>query len=237
MTLRELIREVEGRRREITVRAPSDEAGLSATLAEHFATENVTVEHVPVEDGEDAEILLTDGNIILARICAGAARSLAAPATDAPWRPGFEGCDYRDLLVHLDDTLFSSYDRRQMLATSREIEDRAWRTAEGTLYAGFQRFSVLDAQREVYRHLARTGIDIHVYGEADRDPPLTEGITFHPSTTPEVTDTWFLVFDDPTGSNSCALAAEERTPGAFFGFWTYDPMTVDRAVEAVTRLD
>lgn len=237
MTLRELIRDVEGRRQHLTVRAPAGEADLAETLAEHFATENVTVEHVPIGDDEESEVLLTDDGVIMARLCGGAVRSLARPSTDAPWHRGFERCDYRDLLVHLDETLFASYDRRQMLATSREIEDRAWRAGEGTLYAGFQAFSSLDSQLEVYRHLARTGIDVHVYGEDDCDPPAVDGITYHPSEHPDVLDTWFLVFEDDGGTNSCALLAEERSPGEYFGFWTYDAVLVDRAVAAITRLD
>lgn len=233
MTLRELIRDVEARRRHITVRAPAEERELAETLAEHFATRNVTVEHVVVGPDETSEVLLTDDGLILARLCAGAARSLARPSTDAPWQPGFEACDYRDVLVHLDDTLFTSYDRRQMLATSREIEDRAWRTGEGTLHVGFQSFSALDAQLEVYRHLARTDLEIHIYGDPDCEPPAIEGVAFHPTSDPDVLETWFLAFDDGRGTNACALLAEERDPHQFFGFWTYDAALVDSAVEAI----
>ena len=39
----------------------------------------------------------------------------------------------------LEETLFTSFDRRQLLGTAREIEDRAWRVGVGTLRVGFQR--------------------------------------------------------------------------------------------------
>jgi hypothetical protein len=237
MTLRELIGDVEARCGQITVRAPPASSDLARTLTEHFETENVVVEYEPVEADEDAEVLLVDDGVLVARLCAGAASALAAPAIDAPWRPAFEACDYRDLLVHLDDTLFTGYDRRQMLATSREIEDRAWRAGSGQVYAGFQTFSAFRSQEPVYRHLARTDLSIDVYGAADCEPPSIDGITVHHSTEQAVADVWFLVFDDEDDRDACALLAEERRPGEYFGFWTYDSATVDEAVAAIERLE
>ena len=51
-------------------------------------------------------------------------------------------------LPRLDEADLVSYD-----ATTREVEDRAWRTGGGTLDAGFQSLSTFETQVPVYERL------------------------------------------------------------------------------------
>ena len=136
------------------------------------------------------------------------------------------------MLSVLDDSLFSSLARRQLLATSREIEDRAYRTGRGTLRVGFQDFGRMRAQVPVYERLAaETDLDVHVYARAG-EAPAVPGVTCHgiPSgrdRAGEIGRFWLLVFDGGGEHNECALLAEERAPETYYGFWTYDPALVD----------
>ncbi|WP_335999775.1 DICT sensory domain-containing protein [Halorientalis halophila] len=140
------------------------------------------------------------------------------------------------LLELLDDTLFRSFERRHLLAATREIEDRAWRVGEGELHVGFQRPAALSAQRTVYERLAESDLDVHVYTDVEWDEPSIPNVTAHAESDGELGQYWFVAFS-PAGSDArsqaCALIAWEREPGAYDGFWTYDP---DRVAALVTHL-
>ena len=156
----------------------------------------------------------------------------AADATDAPrdlpWDSDASG--YRSLTVLLAETAFTSVERRHLLATSREFENRAWRVGRGTLYAGFQSLSAYRTQLAVYRHLAaETALDVRVYGEPDWTPPDVPGVLVSDSATvaAELGAFWFVVFDGGGDDEmACALVAEERSEGRYYGAWTYDPGAV-----------
>ncbi|WP_233562759.1 DICT sensory domain-containing protein [Haloarcula sp. Atlit-120R] len=65
----------------------------------------------------------------------------------------------------LANTLLSSLTPAQLLETSHEFEDRAYRVGEGTLRVSFQSLSIFRSQRARYETLASdTTLDIHVYG-------------------------------------------------------------------------
>lgn len=156
-------------------------------------------------------------------------------------RPGLgEGISrpYRVLFEALDDTCFDALERRQLLAVSREIEDRAYRVATGKLHAGFQTLSVFRSQADVYRHLAsETDLDIHVYGRDDWDPPEIPGITYHTPTADDLDRYWFLAFDGgPTGSQASGLVARENENG-YDGFWTDDPEVVGRVLAVLAEIE
>lgn len=139
------------------------------------------------------------------------------------------------LLGLLDDTVFHSLTRRQLLATSREFEDRAWRVGAGQLRVGFQSPSALSAQRDVYERLAaHRDLTVRIYfdGEWDQDP--IEGVRLHPSDSEEIGRFWFLAFDGgPDPDQACLLLARERDrdPGSYAGVWTYGGGTVQRVVD------
>ena len=232
MTLTEFIREMEDRRKTVTVFAHRPQFGLG----KFFGPRHVAIEHerLPSDDSEEF-VTVSRGDEFLGSIALSSLVSLDAPAIHEPGSSDIAEADFRYLLELLDDTVFSSFDRRQMLATSREIEDRAVRAGKGTLYAGFQRLSALRDQTETYRAIGRVaGLDVHVYGEPDWDPPALPGVTVHGLLDDEVRDTWFVAYDGGGNAlNKCALLAQEHAPGEFYGFWTYDPTLVDRIVDYV----
>ena len=232
MSLKEFIREMEDRRKTVTVFAHEPQFGLGS----YFGTRHVTIEYERLPSDESEEfVTVSSGDEFLGSIALSSLTSLDAPTIHDPGSKEIAEADMRYLLKLLGDTVFSSFDRRQMLATSREIEDRAVRLGRGTLYAGFQRLSALRDQVDVYRTIGRTpGLEVHVYGQPDWEPSDIPGVTVHRLLDEEVRETWFVAFDG--GDNvlyKCALVAEERTPGQYYGFWTYDPTLVDRIVDHV----
>lgn len=146
---------------------------------------------------------------------------------------------YRVLFDVLGDTVFTAMERRQLLAVSREIEDRAFRVGTGTLRVGFQTLSTFKSQVEMYRYLAtETDLDIHIYGVSDWNPPEIDEITYHPltddsSTLDSLERYWLLAFDGgPTETQACGLLAQERLEG-YDGFWTDDATIVRRIEKAL----
>ncbi|WP_276257258.1 DUF7344 domain-containing protein [Haloglomus litoreum] len=212
---------VEDRHRTVTVYAPEPPSGIVTQLSDR----NTTVEHEVIPPGGPAEFLLVHdragfvGSAALDTLDRLADPAVPDPTVD-PTLPGAE----RALLGLLEDTLFASLERRQLLTASREIEDRAQRVGAGSLHVGFQEFSKLRHQWPLYRHLAtETDLDIHLYGREDWAPPEVSRVTYH-GDLPGVGRFWFLAFDGgPVRAQRCALVAEERTPGRFYGCWTYDP--------------
>ncbi|OYR41867.1 DICT sensory domain-containing protein, partial [Halorubrum sp. Eb13] len=137
------------------------------------------------------------------------------------------------ILDHLDETMFTSYSREDMVAASREIEDRAWRVGDGELHAGFQTLDVLTGEADTYDLLGeKERLSVHAYAANEGDPPDVEHYTVHVGETAEIRETWFVAYDGGGYDDAkCALLAEERAPGEFFGFWSYDPETVDYIID------
>lgn len=67
-----------------------------------------------------------------------------------------------------------------------------------------------------------------IAGVEDHDTDLTIPV----ERSEEIERSWFVAYDGGgIGVNKCALLAEERDSGSFYGFWTYDPSTVDWIIE------
>jgi DICT domain-containing protein len=226
MSLRRLLAEVRGREKTLTVYAPRD-AGVVDAVREYFASQHVAIEHEQTEG--DLRAVLSDDGEELAAVGADALRELAS----RDLHDVGDGAPYSPLLAPLDGTTFTSYDRRQMAMASREIEDRAWRANGGQLHSGFQRLSNVDGVRDTYEQLAASDLDVHVYGVADVS--LGEpGFSVHARDSDELASTWFVLFDGGGDrEQSSALLAEERGDDGFYGFWTYDPALVERALRAL----
>ncbi|MFB6195938.1 MAG: DICT sensory domain-containing protein [Haloplanus sp.] len=223
MGLFELIAAVDAEGKTLTVFNP--DAGVTAALREHFADRNLSIERAESDAGPRNYAVLSHDDDFLAAI--------DVSDTLAPKRgvtPEFTPETYEPVLDELDETMFTSYDTGKMIAASKEIEDRAWRGGPGELHAGFQTCHLFSSQADTYDALAdRRGLDVHVYAHPDgRDEVDVTGPTFHLSTATEIRDTWFVAYDGGgVDAAKCALLAEERQPGSFYGFWTYDPETVD----------
>ncbi|WP_266075793.1 DICT sensory domain-containing protein [Haladaptatus caseinilyticus] len=207
-------------------------------LGEQFETKNVVVKHERLRSvRRNGFLVVRDRHGFRGAIGLAPLREFLTPPVRVPWNPEFDSSRFRDLLSLLDRTLFSSFDRRQMLGTSREIEDRAWRVGRGELHVGFQSLNAFQAQVPVYRRLAdETDLAIHIYGESDWQPPQVRNITYHTAGTDEIGMIWFLVYDGGSDDlQKCALVAEERDSNQFYGFWTYDPGSVNELIDYLRR--
>ena len=230
MTLRQLVGAIRSRERELAVFNAGDVDRLRRELAASFETQNVrvTTRRTPSGRPTDVAVLSTDDEV-LEVVDAGFLRDFL---DHDPSGIGVADAAYADLLRHLKETTFTSYDTERMLYTSREIEDRARRVGRGRIHTGFQRCSVVVGQRAIYADLADRGLDVHAYGVPDATPPDLDGVRLHASDTDEIAATWFVVYDGGgDDAQKTALIAEERGDDAFYGAWTYDPAIVDAAVD------
>ncbi len=225
MSLTELIAGVETHEKTLTVYNADDTA---EAIREHFADRNVAIETDEVTTGPERFLVLSrDDEFITA---AGIDDLLAESESE---RPSFGSRLYEPILDQLDETMFTAYSRQKMLAASREIEDRAWRVGKGELHAGFQRISILVSQMDVYSALGEhDDLTVHTYATPDTAIPERIEFVIHSEQSDEIARSWFVAFDGAgLDTNKCALLAEERTAGEFYGFWTYDPETVDYIID------
>jgi hypothetical protein len=224
MTLDTFLSTVAAQRKQITVYT----TGREELPLEQFETRNVTIEERTLpEDGPPGFVVIHDEDGFSATLGLAEFRTLLTPPIHRPWDDEVE-TSYRPLFEILDNTLFASFDRRRMLAVSREVEERAWRIGNGTLRCGFQSARALRAQESVYQRLAEeTDLDIHIYLSEHWDRPTLDNVTFHVESDEEIGDTWFVVHDGGTHTlSACGLIAEEIADGRFRGFWTYDDTLV-----------
>jgi len=238
MSLTELITGVESH--EKTLAVFNAEPTAVEAVRDRFHDRNLTVRAERTESGRP------QGFVVLSTTDESGEESFvtAADLEDVlgggdPTEPGFGDASYRPILDHLEETMFTSYDTRQMVAASREIEDRAWRLGKGSLHAGFQYLSIFEDQMDVYERLAsKDRLDVHAYAYPDGDtvPDHDTDLTIHVERTAEIEESWFVAYDGGgVDVNKCALLAEERDPRTFYGFWTYDPDTVDWIIDYLER--
>lgn len=233
MTLSDVISHVKGNEKTLVVFNPPSDSTLVAELREYFATQNVVVTHEKTDSGEPAGIaVLRHDGMVLAAVPVDQLEELLAGGALRRDGLGTDDSAYHEILSHLKETTFTSYDKRQMIEISHEIEDRALRVDGGRLFSGFQYDSKLRDQRDRYRRLGELPLEIHTFGVPDSEPVDIAGITHHPEDNDEIERSWFVVFDgngrDPYKT---ALLATERAPNSFYGFWSDDPGIVDRIIE------
>lgn len=230
MTLGSMIDGVRERNHQITVYRHGERPEIETWLATHG---------VPVESrslpagGPDPFIeLRTDGEVV-GIIGVDAVEGLLEPPIRPPGDRDDVSAGYRALFEILENTVFSGMNRRELLAVSREIEDRAFRVGAGTLRACFQTLSAFKSQTEAYRTLAtETDLDIHIYGVDDWTPPAISGITYH-ETAEQFERYWALAYDGgPDQTQACGLVAEEHAD-EYRGFWTNDTARVEAIATAL----
>ena len=252
MSLIELIAGVEAREPTLTVF--NADPAVTEELREHFADRSVRIAEERTDEGpEGYAVLSRDGEFVTA-VTVDELLPDAGDGTDAAEGGPADG-DAGDeaetpdpgrgdrrrvgepILDHLDETMFTSYSRDDMVAASREIEDRAWRVGDGGLHAGFQTLDVLTGEADTYDLLGeKDRLEVHAYAANEGEPPDVEHYTVHVGETAEIRETWFVAYDGGGYDDAkCALLAEERAPGEFFGFWSYDPETVDYIIDYLTE--
>jgi len=235
MSLSAIIDDVVARQKQVIVYTGTDDG---PDLTEKLATRNLVVDRRRIPDiGADSFVVVRDGERFRGAISLADLLAFLAPPIRRPEDAGAIDDGYRAIYELLDDTVFVSLDRRQLLATSREMEDRAWRTGRGRLHVGFQSPSLFEPQAHIYRELATvTDVDVHVYadgkisGELLGDAPITT----HVGSSTGIGRYWFILFEDGAdGSQNCALIAEQTDESTYRGVWTYNESLVERAFEAV----
>ena len=228
MSLSELVAGVEDHEKRLTVFNADED--VVADLREHFSDRNVVVAAEATVSGRPGQfVTLGDGDGVIAATDLDGLRE----RIDRKSVPiGVEDSPYRPILDELDETMFTSWSIDQILAATREIEDRAFRVGEGRLDSGFQTVSTLAGETDVYERLGERGVDAHAYAVPDEEPPPHDHFTLHVERAAEIETSWFVVFDGGGDDDQkCALLAEERGPREFYGFWTYDTATVDWLVD------
>lgn len=222
-----ILDEAERHRKSLVYYAPDP-----GDFREQFDTRNVEIAYreLPQSAPEPFVAIREDGRV----------RGVIAVETIREYlrRPRLDRRDtdaYRAIVDLLDDTVFASLDRRQLLLTAREFEDRAWRVGTGTLHVGFQSAARFADQRSLYRRLAgETDLDVHAYFVVDGDPPAVPGLTVHTEPASEIGRHWFMVFDGgDQPDQQFALVAEQLSEDDFYGVWTYDRSLVRRALAEV----
>lgn len=236
MSLGAVLERAERRRQTLIVYAGPDDRDL----VERFATRNVDVVYrdLPADGSEPFAVVRGGEDEFGAAVSLADLREFLAPPISRPADLDSVDPATRSVVRLFDDAVFASLDRRQLLATVRELEDRAMRTGTGELRVGFQTPASFAAQESLYRRLAEdTDLRVHVYA-AFEEPPraaVETAIAVHDGPTDEVERFWFFAFDGGGDDDrACALVAEERERDAYYGTWTYDPDLVGDVFDAVT---
>lgn len=206
---------------------PND-SRIVADLQDYFSTQNVAVTSKKTQSGEpDSIAVLQHNGEILASVPVAKLEELIAGGGLRETGIGVRDTEYQDILQYLKETTFTSYDKSNMVTISHEIENRALRVNEGRLYAGFQRPEKLNAQAHQYTQLANQSLEINTFA-VPGDQIKISGITHHTTSTEEIEQSWFVIFDGGgTDTYKTALLATEEEPDQFYGFWSDDPELVD----------
>ena len=204
-----------------------DDADTEA-VESHFERLNVSVRGTTLDVESPRDVaLLHDGDDLLAASSLSAVSATLDGADTEGERPA--------VLEAAPQELFAAEgaNRRTLVRTSRTVERLAARGTGGVLHAGFQELSRLlgdPETRTVYDRLAETGVTINLYGATDAELPDWDGVTAHGLPDPEVGNAWFVVYEDLSEADrGGALVTREREPGAYDGFWSYDPEVVTAA--------
>ena len=226
-----LIAELRDRDHQFTLYRSGDQPDIEVWLADHGVA--VESRSLPPGGPEPFIEIKTDSDVV-GVIGIEAVEGLLEPPIRRPGDRDDVSEGYRVLFDVLEKMVFSGMNRRELLAVSREIEDRAYRVGEGTLRVNFQTLSTFRSQTAVYRTLAtETDLDIHIHGLDDWTPPTITGITYHTDEVERFEPYWALAYDGgPTDSQACGLVAQEHS-NDYTGFWTNDPALVEEIATAL----
>lgn len=230
MSLSTIIDYVSGNEKTLVVFNPPADSTLVSELRDYFSTQNVTVRGEQTASGSPTGIAVLELNDeVLASVPLDQLRELLDGGALEHDGLGIDDSAYHEILGHLKETTFTSYDKRQMVLISHEIEDRAMRINKGRLLAGFQYSDKLLDQETLYERLGATELDVHTFAVPDDQPVDIAGVTHHAESGEEIERSWFVVFDGGGQDRyKTALLATERAPNSFYGFWSDDPGIVDR---------
>jgi hypothetical protein len=228
MTLRRIIDFIKSHEKQLVLFNVAATDPIAENLTAYFDTRNVRIRTERTTSGAPEVAVLSNDAAVLTTVSVSTLRDLVKTVPDHSGATRVNDGESDTLLGHLRETTFTSYDTEQLLYSSREIEDRARRVGGGTIYAGFQRISVVSDQQSIYTDLGQHGVEVHAFGLPDASPPDLGSGWVHPVETDEIAESWFVVFDGGTDdTQKSALLASEYASDAYYGAWTYDPGIVD----------
>lgn len=237
MTLSDFVDRIDGPARTVSVYAPPPEPNLVERLRTETTVDGVEYRPLPaVTADEQAFLVVRESDEFVAAIDLESVREFLEPPIYDPWADALGDASYRAVVDVFETTVWTDLDRRQLLAISREIENRAWQVGSGTLRVGFQRSDALEAMAPVYGRLAaESTLNVHVYIDGDWDRPSIPDVRIHTDGGPEIGSVWFLAFDgDGDELWTSGLVAREHDSGGFEGVWVEDVWCVamlDRAIQ------
>ncbi|WP_066411840.1 DICT sensory domain-containing protein [Halorubrum aethiopicum] len=263
-SLRAFFEEIEAPDRSLVVLNRSSPDPVRGLLDSLLEGQPVSIRNAEVPDGDDDVVaLIEDGEVLAQSTLDDLLESVLLINSDL-YRTGaidLGEVELPDVLRGLDEMPFrvrgypeSNKEKLLLIVISRVIERIANETGGGTLRASFQRLSRLRDERgtyEVYESVARSGVDVHVYGMDDAEPAEELPATVHTGSSYPYRRSWFVVFtppgksdpesgtDDWDGSDigngsdgengdHAALVALEDEPNVWDGFWTFRPELVSR---------
>ena len=243
MSLERFIDAHEGVERALVLANRSQPVQLMSMLSGMFAEQSVGVDEATLEGLPEDTVLLLDGDgELLARSpLSVVAESLLFTNSDAfiTGSTDLEDTNLPDVITGLEGVQFrlqgypqSDKEKLLLIAVSRHIERVAWERDAGSHRASFQKLSrIVDEKgtQRVYRRLAESGVDTHVYGVDDggAERAAKLGLNVHTGESPDYQDSWFVVHRppnaaDPSGPEPLALLAIQDETGVWDGFFTTD---------------
>jgi len=218
-------------------------------LSAAFENQSVTVAEAQLPDEtDDLVCLVEDGSVVATTPLSELSEAFLFVNVDR-YRTGTRQSEigaFPDVLTGLDDVEFtvsgfpkSAKEKLLLVLISRFIEHRALTAGTGEIHSTFQRLSRLDDEygtRTMYRRLADSGVDTHIYGVRD-EPNVVEdlGLTVHEGETEDYRRSWVVVFTPEEGTDHVALVAVEVGPNVWRSMWTYDVDRTERIASYVRQ--
>lgn len=232
MVFGDVLSQVDNRRRQL-VFYNADRSDHCERVIEYVGAHEVDIEYVDDPTKPDSTVVVRDGET---RLASDDIEAVAAYVDS--WETDLSAAHSPPaMFAALDETIFRSTNKRQLVLASRLVELRALRAGEGRLAAGFQQLSLARPQQSFYTDLPEA-ITVSLYGEPDWVPPADSGLTVYDPDTPSHADYWWVLFDGTdTPTQHAALLAEQTVDGSYTGFWTYRPSLVDEIRAVVDSLD
>ncbi|MFP4529764.1 MAG: histidine kinase [Halodesulfurarchaeum sp.] len=264
MSLREFIPESPPAERSLVLLNGAAPAPVRAMLGDLFADQPVSFETADLpERGGDSVLLVEEGEVIATSPLSAVQDAILLVNSDLfiTGTRSLEEIEVPDVIAGLVDSPFSlrgypesNAEKLLLILVSRFVERRASVTGSGTIRTSFQRLSRLEDEqgtRTVYEKLAKSDVDVHVYGQPDWIPSRELDVITHTGRDENFERAWFVLFEpDSTSSRAGAgaeipvadepepigLLAYETEPREWAGFYTTDPERVGAVAEHIARV-
>lgn len=249
MPLEQFLEEGEAPERSIAVLNRTEPAPFQLMIEKLFAEQDISVTEGVSEEFEDNTVVLLEGDEVIASSPLQALQDAILMVNTDLFTTGtrsLEETTVPDVLDSLTGTLFSlrgypesDTEKLLLVLISRYIEKRAYIEGDGTLRSSFQRLSRIEDEqgtKKVYRRVAETAADVHVYGQPGWYPPPDFPVVAHAGHGVDFQTSWFVIHDPPEESElaPAALLAIEREDGVWDGLWSYETTFVADLLEYIT---